>query len=378
MLGLPGADVVEEILSTRPCTVNDVGRCQVRLALRADGIGEWLALRLGLVPTPAAEAWGGMALSAVLTTATDVGLFARLARGPASTGELAGELALDPTVTQLILDCLGAARLVRTGRDGYRLTRAARRWLDPAGKLSVANFVTATGDYWSWWAGLAQVARTGRPDGHHDNAPDDPYWRRYILGQHDLARLSAAPVARKIPVLAGNRRLLDIGGGHGLYSVELCRRHPGLTATILDLPGSAAVGREVVAAAGLGERIRHVDGDARTAELGGPFDLVLCFNLVHHLPPDEVGTLFARAHDALAPGGTLAVMDAFAVPSQRKAAAATVLNLFTFLSSGVGGYPPAQLQAWLTAAGFGPARRVPIRRIPGQALFLTRRAGVDV
>jgi hypothetical protein len=48
--------------------------------------------------------------------------------------------------------------------------------------------------------------------------------------------------------------VLDIGGGHGWYSAQLCARHPQLTATVLDLPGSAAIGREIIAKAGLAER----------------------------------------------------------------------------------------------------------------------------
>jgi hypothetical protein len=91
---------------------------------------------------------------------------------------------------------------------------------------------------------------------------------------------------------------------------------------------------------------------------------------VHHLGGDDVTALFARARQALNRPGRLAVMDAFAVPSARGAAAATVLNLFTYLSSGVAGYTPAQLHDWLHAAGFAAPKRVPIRRIPGQALFL--------
>jgi 2-polyprenyl-3-methyl-5-hydroxy-6-metoxy-1,4-benzoquinol methylase len=347
----------------------------MRLAVRADTLVERLALWLRLVPTPAADAWGGMALSSVVITATRLGLFAQLAAEPATTAALADGLALDPTVSQLLLDCLAAAGYV-TGPPGgpYRLSRVAGRWLDPAAPLSVANFVAANQDYWSWWASLDDVARTGRTESHHGSGPDDPYWRRYILGQRDLARLSAAYVAKKVPVPRGPRRLLDLGGGHGLYSVELCRRHPDLTVTVLDLPGSAAIGREIVAGAGLADRVGHVDGDVRTADFGGPYDVVLCFNLVHHLRPDEVAALFGRARSALVPGGTLAVMDAFAVPSQRGAAAATVLNLFTYLSSGVAGYTPAQLHTWFAEAGFAAARRVPIRRIPGQAMFLAANA----
>ena len=106
------------------------------------------------------------------------------------------------------------------------------------------------------------------PRASHGAPPDDPYWERYIRGQRELARLSAAEVARKLRLPSGARQLLDIGGGHGLYSAALCRRHPGLTATVLDLPGSAAVGREIVAAAGMADRVRFRDGDATAGDLG--------------------------------------------------------------------------------------------------------------
>jgi hypothetical protein len=257
----------------------------MRLSLNGGNPAERLALRSGLVPEAAAEAWGGMALSGVLIAAVRTGLTERLAGPPATVAELAADLSLDPLPTQLLLDCLRSAGHV-TGRGGrYQLSRSGRRWLDPAARLSVGQFVSATGDYWTWLAGLDEVTRGQPTAGHHDAPPGDPYWRRYITGQLELARLSAPEVARRLRVPAAARAVLDIGGGHGWYSAELCRRYPGLTATVLDLPGSAAIGREIIAEAGLSDRVRYQDGDAAVADLGTGHDLVLCFNLVHHLRP---------------------------------------------------------------------------------------------
>jgi cyclopropane fatty-acyl-phospholipid synthase-like methyltransferase len=236
----------------------------------------------------------------------------------------------------------------------------------------VARFVAGTADYWTWWASLDEVTRSGQPAGHHDAPPDDPYWRRYITGQLDLARLSASEVARKLPLTSEARTVLDIGGGHGWYSAQLCARYPQLTATVLDLPGSAAIGREIIAKAGLAERVRHRDGDATTDDLGGGYDAVLCFNLVHHLTADQIVGLFGRIRAALAPGGVLAVMDAFAEPDRRKSAAANFLGLFVYLSSGAQIHTPAELHGWLGQAGFGTPKRKPILRIPGQAMYLAR------
>jgi len=347
----------------------------MRLSLRGANPAEWLALRAGLVPTAAAEAWAGMALSGVLIAAVRSGLTARLARKPGTAAELAADLGLDPLPTRLLLDCLRSAGHVSCRAGRYELSRSSRRWLDPDSRLSVAGFVAASADYWTWWSGLDEVTRSGRPVGHHDTAPEDPYWRRYITGQFDLARLSAPEVARKLRLPRDSRTLLDIGGGHGWYSAELCRRHPQLTATVLDLPGSAAIGREIIARAGMADRIRHRDGDAATAELGSGYDCVLCFNLVHHLAEDEIAGLFAKIHAALAPGGSIAVMDAFAEPSRRKSAAANFLGLFVYLGSGSQIYPPGRLRGWLSEAGFAAPRRISILRIPGQAMYVARKTG---
>jgi len=348
----------------------------VRLALRGANPVEWLALRAGIVPTAAAEAWGGMALSAVVSTAVRTGITARLALQPATVAELAADLNLDPVPTRLLLDCLRSGGHVTARAGRYRLSRSSRRWLDPQSPLSVAQYVAGTSDYWAWWSELDHVTRTGRPAGHHDAPPDDPYWRRYIGGQLELARLSADEVAKKIRLPGDSRTLLDIGGGHGWYSAQLCRRYPQLRATVLDLPGSAAIGREIIDKAGLADRVIHRDGDATTDDLGGGYDAVLCFNLLHHLTADQTVELFGRIHDSLAPGGLLAVMDAFAEPSRRTSAQANVLGLFMYLSSGSQVHPPARLYGWLRESGFdAPPRKTRILRIPGQAMYVVSKNG---
>src|ERR1700721_2556864 len=63
-------------------------------------------------------------------------------------------------------------------------------------------------------------------------------WNVYERGQRSHAALMAKEVAWRLPVSRKATALLDVGGGHGLYSIELCRRHPRLYATILDLPGA--------------------------------------------------------------------------------------------------------------------------------------------
>ena len=74
---------------------------------------------------------------------------------------------------------------------------------------------------------------------HREPAEDEEYWRVYITGQYEIARLSAREVAKAVRLGERPAALLDVAGGHGWFSAELCKRHEGLKATVVDLPGSA-------------------------------------------------------------------------------------------------------------------------------------------
>src|SRR5215472_10460868 len=101
----------------------------MRLSLRGGNPAEWLALRLGLVPSPAAESWGGMALAGVLVAAVRTGLTERLARGQATPPQIAADLGLDPVPVRLLLECLRSAGHVTARSGQYGLSRSGRRWL---------------------------------------------------------------------------------------------------------------------------------------------------------------------------------------------------------------------------------------------------------
>lgn len=346
----------------------------MRVGVRYDNLGERIGDALHRLPVPLGLAMFGMAVVRSLQTAQRLGVFAELARGPASAAELAKRLALTEPGTRLLLDSLCASGVVRgSAADRYELEPSERRWLDPSSPTYVGDYLADTHHYWAWWAGLEELVRDGVSLELHDKAPEDPYWDSYIGGQYQLARLSSAAVARAVALPAGSRSVLDVAGGHGEFAMALCRRHPALAATVLDLPGSARVGRRIVAQAGMSERVVVRDGDMFTADLGGPHDGALCFNIVHHLGPDRILELFTRVADALAPGAPICVLDLYDRPAGRRAQSASFLGLFFLLTSGADTYTVPEVSGWLSQAGFGPVRTRRLRTLPGLALLRARR-----
>jgi ubiquinone/menaquinone biosynthesis C-methylase UbiE len=345
----------------------------MRLGAIPDGLIERIGLRLGRLPTPIGEAMYAMPIARSLQVAQRTGILGALAAGPREPAELAEHLGLQARGTIRVLDVIASLGHVKQNPDGrYEMTNAGRRWLDPRSDTYLGDFLADTYEYWDWYAGLEDLVRDGKHVELHEKAPDDPYWQSYIRGQYQVARLSSAEVAKAIPLARGSHSILDVAGAHGEFSMALCRRHEGLRATIVDLPGSARVGEEIVAEAGMSERVRHLVGDMFEVDYDGHYDAALCFNIIHHLSPEQIRTLFRRIRAVLRPGASLCVLDLYDRESGERANLASILGLFFHLTSGADTYTIEEVSRWMGESGYGRVEVESFRTLPDLRLLVAK------
>ncbi|HEX2097092.1 MAG TPA: methyltransferase [Solirubrobacterales bacterium] len=345
----------------------------MRIAAQPDGPVERLGLLLNQLPTPIGEAMFAMPVARSLQVAQSTGMLTALAEGPREPAELAEHLGLQAAGTQRVLDVIASLGHLKLRPDGkYEMTGRAKRWLDPSSDRYVGDFLADTGYYWEWWGDLERLVRDGSHAELHAKSPDDPYWRSYIRGQYQVARLSSDEVAKAVPLADNAHSILDVAGGHGEFSMALCRRHQGLKATVIDLPGSAAVGREIVAEAGMSDRVSHLEGDMFEVEIEGHHDGALCFNIIHHLTPEQIRELFSRIRTALRPGAPLCVLDLYDRPPGQKPDSGSILGLFFHLTSGADTYTREEMSRWLSESGFGDVRIDTFRTLPSLAMVTGR------
>ena len=99
----------------------------------------------------------------------------------------------------------------------------------------------------------------------------------------------------------GPWRVLDLGAGTGLLSALLLARRPEARVHLLDASaGMLDLARQRLAGAA---QASFAVADMATAELGGPWDLVISALAIHHLEDVAKRDLFRRIAAALAPGG---------------------------------------------------------------------------
>lgn len=105
------------------------------------------------------------------------------------------------------------------------------------------------------------------------------------------------------------RTILEVGPGPGHVAVGLARLRPMVEITGLDIdPAMIALARARVETAGIGERVRFVEGDAAAMPFAdAAFDLVMSSFSAHHWP--DAPAAFREIHRVLRPGGAVVVYD---------------------------------------------------------------------
>ncbi len=105
------------------------------------------------------------------------------------------------------------------------------------------------------------------------------------------------------------------------------------------------------------------------ADLGGPHDGALCFNIVHHLTPERSQLLFRRIAAALRPGAPLCIVDLYARARGEQPDTGAILGLFFALTSGAATYSTDEVSGWLRQAGFTDVQVKRLTQLPGLALL---------
>jgi len=347
----------------------------MRVGLMADNLFDRAVLASGLVPVAMLEAYAPVYARAIVI-ATRLGVFEALSEGARTAEAVASSCGTDARATEKLLNLLVAMRYLRVRGGTYALARHVRRWLLAGSPSSVRDVILMKELEWSWIDQLEPFVRDGRPlDVHGSMSPDE--WGAYQRGMRAQANPLAGILARRVPVPKGATEMLDVGGSHGFFSVVLCRRHPGLRATVLDLPSAVEHAAPLLAREGMGDRVVLRAGDAMTDDLGdAAYDLILVFSLVHHFDDETNRRFVRRAAAALRPGGYLVIGDALRPSSPGSGGQqGAFFDLYFALTSASGLWTFDEMRSWQVAAGLTPRKSMQL--VPGGGFGLQVAERVD-
>jgi ubiquinone/menaquinone biosynthesis C-methylase UbiE len=141
-------------------------------------------------------------------------------------------------------------------------------------------------------------------------APEHPVWVKFAEGMGALMFMPSQVMAKLVdPEAKDKLKILDIAAGHGFYGIAFATKNPNAEVVALDWPNVLQVARKNAAKMGVADRHSTIEGSAFDADFGGPYDLILLTNFLHHFDPPTCERLIRKAHAALAEGGRVATLE---------------------------------------------------------------------
>lgn len=145
--------------------------------------------------------------------------------------------------------------------------------------------------------------------------------------------------------------VLELGCGFGLFALYFAQSHPGLSITGIDLNvGRIALARKAAETLHV-HNVRFNDGDARQLSLHQQYDAIYMLDILHHIPPEDVGPLITTLKNHLKPNGILLIKDVDTRP-RRKMYFTLALDVLMTRGEMPHYWPSAELITLLNGCGF--------------------------
>src|SRR5579862_1339205 len=315
--------------------------------------------KAGILPDPLEQTIRGFMPSRCILTALEFDIFTAI-RGGASAEQIAVTINASSRGVSMLLNALVSLRLLTKTGDRYENTPDSARFFTQESKDNQRNGLLHTANIWHRWSTLTEAVR------HGSRVPidrDTAQWtKNFISGMQRNAK-NRAPLIVNALGTRGIRRILDLGGGSGIYSIAFAKASPEVRCDLLDLPEVIPLTSDYVEKAGVSSQIRLLAGDMLRDDLGSGYDLVMLNAICHMFSEQQNRELFHRIRQALAPGGRLTVQDFVLNPDKAGPQHAALFALNMLVGTDAGStYSEPEYTAWMHSAGFSSVSRI---RLPG-------------
>ncbi|MCC7301023.1 MAG: hypothetical protein IT233_00120 [Bacteroidia bacterium] len=320
---------------------------------------EKILLSKDIIPHPFADVGSNPILGKTLGVAVKLKITDHLGAQARSISQIAKAAAVSEKGTELVLDALTALGYAEKSEAGYCFSKRGERVLDRKSPHSMAWFIEFCDWTYNSTVNLEETIRNGKPSRINLDHFTDHEWEIFSRAMMEIAGTNVREVSSKIKLSPQAKSIIDLGGSHGLYSIELCRKYAGLTATILDLEPVRKYTEECVEKFNMNSRVSFQNCNFISDELPKDQDGALLFNIIHGFSPVQNQALFTKICQALKNGGQLVVLDQIkgtGGKSQLSQATTSFMAINLFHQANGNTYGYEEVKKWSESAGFKTAK----------------------
>jgi hypothetical protein len=248
--------------------------------------------------------------SAVLYAAIDLDLFTHVAAGARDIASISTATGMtELNAERLVTVALAMGLLEDATVDGERrIVNAAdcQKFLVKGTDRYAGAWMTFTRPEVPTWFAMTERLTDPTPPrelGLYDDLTVDAA-RKYHAATYSIGMGAGRRFCRQVD-LTGRKKLLDLGGGSGAYSINAVQAFDGLHAVVFDLPPVTVVTQEYLDHNGVADRVSTHGGDFINDPLPAGCDVAVMASNLPIYSAENIAKVVAKTYDALEPGGEM-------------------------------------------------------------------------
>ncbi len=249
----------------------------------------------------------GNELAQILLTAVRYDIFS-LTIEPAAVGEVALKLNVAPDLTEKFLNVLTALKLLTKIGGKYCNSSHSELFLLKSSPFYQGNLIDLVINGYPGHPGCAPIdlQKINTGTGEDQRPFESVFTRSFILAMAEAAMRGTLQNTvyeiSLLPEFKEAKKLLDLGGGHGLYALAFAQLNPHLDVTVFDLPEVVGITREFTEKHNLESQVKVIPGDFNNDDLGEGFDIIFASD-VFYRQEEAVKNVLQKIFKGLNPGG---------------------------------------------------------------------------
>ena len=296
----------------------------------------------------------------ILLTAFELDIFTILDKSPATSREVSEQLKTDARATDRLMNALCALGFLVKKEGQFANTEDAASFL-VKGKPAYMGGLMHMNNLWDTWTTLTESVRYGTSAYRQEASSERPDtdWLESFIGAMHYRGIGQAPEVISNLDLNGVEKVLDVGGGSGVFAISFVHAADDITATVFDLPDVIPITQKFLNRDNAAARINTVSGDYHTDELPKGYDMVFLSAIIHSNSYDENALLVQKCASSLNEGGQLVIQD-FVMNEDRTTppeGAVFALNMLVGTDKG-DTYTEKEIREWFEKAGIRFFKRI--------------------
>jgi hypothetical protein len=259
-----------------------------------------------IAPTELWNIQNGTIRSWLLISAVEFDVFSLTAEEK-TAGEIAAALQTHEGNTELYVNALCSLGLLRKKDGAYLNTELSDTFL-VKGRETYIGGILLLNEQWNIQSKeqMKGLVKSGPLPKQEAADYSGDYFAEHVRAMRNFSRSGTSQLVAKeigkLPEFPSMKKMLDLGGAHGMDTIALAMKNPSLRGIVFDMPAVVKITEEIIAEYGIEERVSTMGGDYAADPIGSGYDLIYAKATINFFK-DNFVPIFKKVHEALNPGG---------------------------------------------------------------------------